>query len=905
LKEAFAMDPSTSRGRIRGPVAALLLLLVAGSAEAGERTGPSGLERWTNPPARRAEALHDLLPSSRWIPLPRNSGDPGDGTWAELAPPFRYGHAAVRDPVAHRMIVWGGHSNSEELWSADLATGTWTRLDPEGEIPVGRGDVRAVYDAKGRRMIVLGGTRYAAQEMIRFDDVWELSLVEPVTWRRLEPAGPSPPARAGVALVHDPVRNRVLMHGGHRSGIGSTDELWALSLDGTPAWSLLAPRGEGPGRRYDHVAVYDSRRDRIVVQGGGIPPDSTGIVWSLALDDTTSPWSRLAPPGISPGHRQEHVAAYDSLTDRLVLIGGAPAGSRVPIEAWQLPMAAGGGWEPVPVPGGPLDRRDASLVVDPVTRTMFLYGGVEEHDTSCELWRVPMDGAAWTRIAPSFESPRAVWQSAVAHDERRNRMIAIGTLLTEPDSMQVFALPLDGGVRWERLRPAGPQPVARSGATIIYDPVDDRIVMFGGVHANDDTVPEILRDVWSLSLDGEPRWDGLRAVDAPLSGRIGHGAVYDPVRHRMVVFGGYEERLTGEVSLSNSSLVLHLGDAPRWSALEPAGAPPEPRLLHSMVYDARGDRVVVYSGNGEGDRLTDVWELSLGDAPAWRQLLPAGEAPLARDSFSAILDPVGDRLVVHGGFVTGGPEWTYGRDVWAYSFADDAWRELHPAGSRALGREHHAALYDPRADRMLVFGGNTWFDRGPELWELAWNRAHAPGRIRLVSVEPIAGGSRVTWRATGGAGVVATVERGDGGASWFPIGEAVGDPLGTWVFEDRQTRGLGHRFDRLVIDTPTGRVHSDPVRIEDLSPPAPILLGAGPNPTDGSPTLRFTLWSAEPATLEIHSVAGKRIGRFDVGSLGSGHHRFPLQGRIDPLPGIYVVRLMQAGHVAVKKMVIL
>src|SRR5256712_4444478 len=60
------------------------------------------------------------------------------------------------------------------------------------------------------------------------------------------------------------------------------------------------------------------------------------------------------------------------------------------------------------------------------------------------------------------------------------------------------------------------------------------MVVFGG---NDDR--SLRNDVWALSLAGTPAWSALAPARNPPPARSDHPAIYDPVRDRMLVFGGY------------------------------------------------------------------------------------------------------------------------------------------------------------------------------------------------------------------------------------------------------------------------------------------------------------------------------------------------------------------------------
>jgi sugar lactone lactonase YvrE len=82
-----------------------------------------------------------------------------------------------------------------------------------------------------------------------------------------------------------------------------------------------------------------------------------------------------------------------------------------------------------------------------------------------------------------------------------------------------------------------------------------------------------------------------------------------------------------------------------------------------------------------------------------------------------------------------------------------------------------------------------------------------------------------------------------------------------------------------------------------------------PNPAAGGRSLsaRFTLPRAAAARLELVDVAGRRVAGRDVGGLGVGTHTVDLSdsgGRVLGA-GVYFLRLVQGGEVAVRRMVVL
>jgi hypothetical protein len=90
------------------------------------------------------------------------------------------------------------------------------------------------------------------------------------------------------------------------------------------------------------------------------------------------------------------------------------------------------------------------------------------------------------------------------------------------------------------------------------------------------------------------------------------------------------------------------------------------------------------------------------------------------------------------------------------------------------------------------------------------------------------------------------------------------------------------------------------------APLALVLAPARGNPSRGRELLvAFTLPSAAAARLELLDVTGRRIASRDVGALGAGQHVVDLaaDGRI--APGLYLVRLAQAGKLRTTRVAVL
>ena len=211
-------------------------------------------------------------------------------------------------------------------------------------------------------------------------------------------------------------------------------------------------------------------------------------------------------------------------------------------------------------------------------------------------------------------------------------------------------------------------------------------------------------------------WDATTVGGGP-SARFEHSAIYDPLNSRMILYGGedfiYEP--IPDTTQNNDVWALDLSTAtPSWSALAPGGATAPYLAYHSAVYDTANARMIVFAGSEmtgmAGGPLNEVWALTLPAAagtPTWSQLAPIPDpingTPTARFNHSAVYDSANLRMIVYGGSLLGGATV---RDTWALNLPSGgtpSWSRLSDGPEDRTG---HSAIYDPVAVRMLVFAGN-------------------------------------------------------------------------------------------------------------------------------------------------------------------------------------------------------
>ncbi len=670
-----------------------------------------------------------------------------DGAWLGLFPTGRTRHTAIYDPVRDRMVVFGGWEGRGsapylgDVWELTLSgSPEWRMLTPSGSPPSGRFGHSAIYDPVRDRMVVFGG----AEGGVFRNDVWAMTLSGSPAWSALAPLGSPPPGRLGHSAIYDPGRDQMLVFGG-TDDLTYRNDVWALTLSGTPAWIALTPVGSPPSGREGHSAIYDPVRDRMMVFGGSDESTHRNGSWALTLSGVPV-WSALAPIGTPPPGLSRHSAIYDPVRDRMVVFGGRGGGvPNYPLDGvWVLTFSGTPAWnELAPTGGPPRGRAGHTAFYDPVRDRMVMFAGDGNDFCGNDVWAMSLSASpAWSALPPSAGSPSGLSSPAIIYDPVRDRMLVFGGYGAGIYRNDVWALTLSGNPAWSALTPSGSPPVGRLSHNAIYDPLRDRMVVFGGASNG-----SYHNDVWALTLSGTPAWSPLTPSGTPPTGRSGHAAIYDPVRDRMVVFGG----AVGSSSYRNDVWALTLSGSPAWSALTPAGSIPPELFNHTAIYDPARDRMIVFGG---GESTTsyrnDVWALTLSGGSAWSKLATLGSPPTGRIGHAATYDPVRDRMVVFAGY--DGPA-SYRNDVWALTLSGSpAWCALIPTGT-APSRRVTRAIYDPERDQMVVFGGSGASADQNDVWALGWNHQvndvtalNPPFRTFLHPARPNPGHSRVDVR---------------------------------------------------------------------------------------------------------------------------------------------------------------
>jgi hypothetical protein len=615
-----------------------------------------------------------------------------DGFFTQLAPPALSGTISIYDSARDRFVIALGSDGArlrDDVWVLDAHVETpWRKLTvagtpPNRELqPIGQSVTLSpgVYDSARDRLLVLG-ERDAAGALAT--TIWALSFSPAPAWSVVATQGTPPSPRHGMSVVYDPVDDRLVAYGGfgpHPTlGDVTWNEVWALTLGGTPTWSLLAPSGTLPPRRSDAATVYDPAGHRMIVFGGIQSPSNSDLndTWELAL---------------SPG-----------------------------------PLA----WSPMSATNPPPARRKASIFVDAATARLWMQGGIAAFTPREDVWKLPLAGGSWL-LHSAVQPPGATGSSF--YDATRDKLVLQGGL--KPTT----ARPLDG--TWV-LDPAAKNPAfvslgvpaegsgPRGRARVFHDPLHDRMLLFGGQGpivgapvspvvfdrsgpgtwadyvttggpgadplALDPARAQLLApngftgtvEVLDLATD---TWTPRAGANAPNLQFL--AGVVDSIGDRLLVFANGSEPMFGSPITATYAFPL-AGANPSWTGVaNVVGAPPQ-NSGGTAVYDPVARRVLWFGGG------TSVWELQLAGAPTWHQL-PDFPIPIFAPSVG--YDAANRRILLFYALQTQTP------DTWIYSW------DLAQAGTAAV-RQFPTGTpqpirgllwgggFDPRRGQLLLTGG--------------------------------------------------------------------------------------------------------------------------------------------------------------------------------------------------------
>ncbi|MCP4246673.1 MAG: hypothetical protein GY778_06460 [bacterium] len=253
---------------------------------------------------------------------------------------------------------------------------------------------------------------------------------------------------------------------------------------------------------------------------------------------------------------------------------------------------------------------------------------------------------------------------------------------------------------WRRLRPedAGSVPEARCHHTFVAIPGEEAGLLFGGF-----SFGGRFNDVWKY--DGRlQEWSQLDPDGAMPAERCLHTAAFIESRNQMLVYGGIQGGGTRSGDFFDDTHILDLA-ANRWTRLESSG----PGKLEGAVafYVAAEDAVYLWGGKQVDTFPTTLWRFDVA-AGEWGPIETGGDVPMGREDPIIFWDEAGQALTIFSGRNDSRPEVLLD-DGYRLDLTDRSWRRL-TVTPVPRSRWRASTVVDPATSSGLMFGG--WLDFG-------------------------------------------------------------------------------------------------------------------------------------------------------------------------------------------------
>ena len=312
----------------------------------------------------------------------------------------------------------------------------------------------------------------------------------------------------------------------------------------------------------------------------------------------------------------------------------------------------------------PLARFGHDAIYDPQTQKTVMFGGAQDKSgqTLNDIWTYDSTSNLWREIKPT-NKPSARTGHTMVYDSFNRKTILFGGW------DETFGLRNDIWIynsqsnQWTEVFPLLISPDRRQSHAMCYDPVYHKVILFGGYGG----VSSHLNDTWVYDYSIN-MWTELHPTNSP-SGRYGAKIVYDQINQRVILFGGRA------ASIMNDTWVYYYGNN-TWTKLNTTGSP-DTRFGHGMVYDSHNHKVIVFGGNHLGapdEALEDTWMFEPSNN-SWIEVLTQNQ-PARRMDFSMVYDSTNRKVILFGG-------WDFDLNIWgstwAFTYDSNTWIAVKPA----------------------------------------------------------------------------------------------------------------------------------------------------------------------------------------------------------------------------------
>ena len=295
---------------------------------------------------------------------------------------------------------------------------------PEHSIPAAGEDAAFAFDTENNQFVMFGGK---TDDDSTLNETW-LYYPEKQYWRQVTESKLNPPPREEHVLIYDSYRNKVVLHGGENGD--TSNELWEFDLK-TNQWSQKTT----PNTPFmeDHQAVYVATQKGAYFFGGqNEQVRSLNELWFLDLDPTSPSfyqWKLIHSNGKKlPPPRVDHGMIYDQHKNRLLIYGGWDRNEdRYTTDTWEF-LFDSMKWHRIKMKPKlrdffPSSRRHAGSALDEKNHLWIIFGGAGDGGPLNDTWVFNLLDDTWTDVTPG---PAPRMDHSLLYDPNNGNLYLMG-----------------------------------------------------------------------------------------------------------------------------------------------------------------------------------------------------------------------------------------------------------------------------------------------------------------------------------------------------------------------------------------------------------------------------------------------------------------------------------------------
>ncbi len=164
---------------------------------------------------------------------------------------------------------------------------------------------------------------------------------------------------------------------------------------------------------------------------------------------------------------------------------------------------------------------------------VVLFGGCDGATAYDDTWAYEPATNIWTELHPAGDVPCARTCHTMVYDPDSEKVILFGGVDRANTTLNDLWAYDPSANTWTELHPTGDVPCARLGHSMVYNPGSGKIILFGGMNQAMNT----LNDLWAYDPAANT-WSELPAAGDVPPARDSHAMACDPASGKIFLFGG-------------------------------------------------------------------------------------------------------------------------------------------------------------------------------------------------------------------------------------------------------------------------------------------------------------------------------------------------------------------------------